>query len=452
LSDALQPIGGGAVATVEAGPLSRRAVEELSWRRGEPDWLRERRLAAWDVYEATPLPHPKLEDWKRVDLTGLPLESAAPCAEPPARVDTPRALPRGLRGPAGQLAETSGVVVQLGPGTAFETLRADLARRGVLFTGLDEALRDAPELVRERLGFLVRPEDGKFAALNAALWTGGVLLYVPRGVAVDVPLHAFTWAPAAGSGIFPRLLVVADEGSEVTLVDELLSPESDAGLSVGVAEVFVGRNARVRHVTLQEWGGSRWHLATEKAGIDRDGSYLSLVVALGGRFHRAEVHALLTGQGGEADLLGLLFGDGEQFFDHRAWQLHYGDDTRSDLVYKGALKGRARSNYVGLIRIDKRARRTASSQTNKVFLLSDRAKADADPKLEILNNDVVRCTHGAAVGPVDQEVLYYLMTRGLSRHEAERLFIEGFFTPILDQIPLESVRKKVWASIRDRLD
>lgn len=448
----LKPVAGGAVAAVEAGALTRRAVEELSWQNDEPEWLRARRLAAWAIYEATPLPTQKQEGWRRADLTGLPLDQLAPLGPPPVPVASPRELPRGLRGPASELGEASGVVVQQGSGTAFRSLRAEYERRGVIFCGLDQAIRDYPELLRERLGTLVRPEDGKLAALQSALWNGGVLLYVPAGVAVEAPLHAFAWPAGPQVGIFPRVLLVAEPGSEVTLVDELLSPESDAGLASAGAEVFIGPGARVRYVNLQGWGRGRWHFATQRAALDRDAYFQSLLVGLGARFHRIELNADLRGDGAEVDLLGLVFGDGRQYFDHQTRQNHSGSNTRSDLVYKGALKGQSRSNFTGLIRIDKQARRTASSQTNKNILLSDRAKADSDPRLEILNNDVVRCTHGAAVGPVDEDSLFYLETRGLTRDQAERLVIEGFFAPIVDQIPLESVRKKVWASVKRKLE
>ena len=205
--------------------------------------------------------------------------------------------------------------------------------------------------------------------------------------------------------------------------------------------------AHLRYVQLQRWAADVWSFSTQRAVLGQDASLRTLNVALGGRLARNTVQVSLDGRGSQADLLGIVRGDERQHVDFQTLQDHSGDATRSDLVIHDALRGRASANFTGLIRINPSARQTASSQEQKNILLSDHAKADSDPKLEILNNDVIRCTHGAAVGPVDEELVFYLQSRGLDRQSAEQLIVEGFFRSVLDKLELPVVHDSLWAAI-----
>jgi Fe-S cluster assembly protein SufD len=317
--------------------------------------------------------------------------------------------------------------------------------------GLDAALAEHGDLVEKRLHDLVPFDRTKFTALHAAFRTGGAFLYVPRGVAVEVPLQVLTYVDTEGAAVFPHTLVVAEEMAEVTLIDRLVSPDLERALSNAVSEVHLGPGARVRYISLQDWGGGMTHLAVQKASLGRDAELRSLAVSFGGSLSRTEVEAVLAEPGAHSEMLGVYFTDGTQHFDHRSLQDHVAPNCTSDLLYKGALKEASRAVYSGLIRVHPGAQKTDAFQTNRNIVLSDAAKADSIPNLEIEANDV-RCSHAASVGPVDEDVLFYLQSRGIPRNEAERLVVTGFFQEVLDRVTLEEVRTGLEAAIEAELE
>lgn len=424
--------------------LSREGVEAFSRRRGEPDWLRAARLAAWQRCEALPMPTQRDAGWRRTDVSGLELDRLAAPAEQPTS-PAPAAADADTAGTAGSLVLSDGAVVQ----TALD---AKLAGRGVLLMSLARAVRERPELVRahlsrERLG----PNESKLDALAAALWNEGALVYVPRGVDVEAPIRVVHRAEGPGASL-SLTLVVAEEASSLTLVNEFESadgrPES---LAAGEVYVVAKPAARVTCVQVQQRDERAWSFMGLRSEQERDSAMTWLTLELGARLSRNELICSLRGQGAEADLIGLIFGEREQHFDLQSLQDHVGSDTRSDLLHKVALRDRASANFTGLIRVGLEARRTASNQESRNLLLDPGARADADPNLEILNSDVNRCGHGAAVGPVDEEMLFYLQTRGLPHDDAERLIVEGFFAPLIERVPIEAVRERLWAAIYRKL-
>jgi Fe-S cluster assembly protein SufD len=328
-----------------------------------------------------------------------------------------------------------------------------LASRGVLLMSLSEAVVQQPELVRRYLGTTDnRAQQSKLTWLARALWADGAFLYVPRGVVVDEPFQILHWTTQA-SPAFYWTLVVADEAATATVIDSYASSEElPETLASGLVDVVAKQAARLSYLHLQERDERCWSFTNMRAEQARDSAISWLTLELGARLSRNELTCSLEGQGAEADVIGMVFGEGSQFFDLQSVQDHVGSDTRSDLLHKVALRDRSRSNFTGLIRVGAEALRTASNQVSRNLLLDDGARADSDPNLEILNSDVTRCGHGAAVGPVDEEMIYYLMTRGLSQEQAERLIVEGFFAPLLEQIPLESVRERLRAAIYRKLE
>lgn len=427
--------------------LGRADVEAFSRRRGEPDWLLAARLAAWERYEALPKPTTRDEGWRRTDLAALDLERLALAGPERAAADR-----RGLKAAVGAARQQAGLLVLRNGEIQERALDERLAARGVRLLSLAEAVQQVPELVRARLEAADRPGEHKLQALSAALWQGGAFLYLPRGVEVEAPFQVVHWTDTP-SRVLSRTLVVADEASSAALVESYASPAGlDESLSSVLVDVEARQAARLAYAYLQERDEQAWNFAALRSDQERDSALTWLVLGLGGRLSRTELDCNLLGQGAEADLLGLVFGDQRQVFDLQSLQNHVGDDTRSDLLLQVALRDRARSNFTGMIRVGKSALRTASNQVNHNMLLSGEAKADSDPKLEILNSDVNRCGHGASVGPVDEEMIFYLMTRGLTRAGAERLIIEGFFEPLLSQVPIESVRERLWASIHQKLE
>ena len=421
--------------------FTKAAVEELSALHGEPEWLRARRLESFGVYEGLSLPDTKREeDWRQVDLKGLDLDSYAPFQQP-----------NGMA-PAGSLEQVSGIVRQRGTSTPAVVLDPGLGRQGVIFMPLAQAAREHRELVERHLFSAVKPDRDKFAALHAALFTGGTFLYVPENVSVDHPLISQFWSAGSGGAVLPHSLVIAGKGSRFQYVDEFLSADrQEVLLASGSSEVFLEEGSEVGYVALQQWSERAWQFANQRFHLGRDARLRMVDVALGGRFARLRVEAMLEGPGSTADLRGVFFGAGEQGFDFRTLQDHVAPHTTSDLLFKGALQDSARSVYVGVVRVETEARLSSSNQANRNLLLSEKARASSEPILEILNNDILRCSHGATVGPVDPEHLFYLESRGIPRPVAERMLVQGFLGEVLDRLPVAQVREAVEQELAARI-
>jgi Fe-S cluster assembly protein SufD len=388
--------------------LSREAVQRLSHSRQEPEWLLEVRLRALDAYHRLPLPDQRTEGWRRTSLRGLNLDALEPWT-----------------------------------GGAHLSVSGD--SRAVVIP-LDKALQDtrlAPQVERH-FGHVVAPDTDKFVAFHYAFFNAGVVIVVPRGTVLDEPI----WTRYEGDGpvLAHTLVILEDEAELPALVEEFRDGSEFAS---NVVEQVVGANAHLRYVQLNQYATEVWNFSTQRATLAQDASLRTLNAACGGRTTRNAVQVVLEGRGSQADLLGIVDIGGRQHADFETLQDHYADATRSDLVIHNALRDRASANFTGLIRINKSARQTESSQEQKNILLSDAAKADSDPKLEILNNDVIRCTHGAAVGPVDSEMVFYLQSRGLDRAGAEQLIVDGFFQSTLSRLALPSLEERIWSVISE---
>jgi Fe-S cluster assembly protein SufD len=415
----------------------------------QPSFVADLRREALAAFEALPVPSQETEEWRYTDLSELDLPAFEPFAAGRAG-QTLDDLDDGLLDAAGDVGDRGGLVIQHNSETATGHLAPELAERGVLFMGLDEALARHGDLLEKRLHALVPPDRTKFAALHAAFRSGGTFLYVPRGVTLELPLQSLTYLDADGTAVFPHTVLVAEELADVTLIDRVVSPDLDRALSVAAAEIFVGPGAHVRYVSLQDWGSGVTHLAVQRAQLERDAELRSLAVSFGASLSRTEVESVLVEPGGHSEMLGVYFTDGTQHFDHRSLQDHAAPSCTSDLLYKGALRDASRVVYSGLIHIHPGAQRSDAFQTNRNIVLSDEAKADSIPNLEIENNDV-RCSHAASVGPVSEDELFYLQSRGIPREEGERLIVTGFFQEVLDRVPLPEVRAGLQAAIEAEL-
>jgi len=433
--------------------IHRGAVEAQS--ASEPTWLQERRLAAWATYEDMPMPTTRLEDWRYTDLRKKLDLDVLDLAEVPAQVDT-NALPQALTDTMAQDHAATAHVVVVDGRVAVLDLDERLSRQGVLLMSLQDAVAqggEAAALLEKHLATRALPaSEGKFQALNAALWSDGVLLYVPKDVRIDTPVRVSRWMSHAGTATFSRTLIVAERGSQVSFVDEVLSPDLDRQslVSTGV-EVIANDNAHVQYVCLQRMGRGAFFLSQQRTLANRDSTLNTLNVNLGASVARVDLHAQLLGPGANSDMMGLYFADEDQHFDHSTSQDHVAPNSTSDLLYKGALDGTSRAVFRGVIKVRPGAQRTDAYQTNRNLLLSENAKADSLPNLEIEADDV-RCSHGATVGQLDAEALFYLMSRGLPRERAERLVVEGFLGEVLGRLPLGGVVEKVTRAIRVKLE
>ena len=428
--------------------IGRGAATEAS--AGDPAWLRARREEAWEIYEAAPLPSTRSEEWRYTDVARLlPLDGLVPNTGG-AMAGTP--LPDGLRRAMDQDRDGAGRVVEVDGSVVSVELGDAAAAQGVVLASLRDAARaGVPEVEALLATEAVPATDGKFAALNAALWSDGVFLRVPRGVHVERPIRLSRWVSRPGTATFTRILIVAEEGSRLSFVDEILSPDfASVTLASTAVELFSRSGAQVQYVSLQRMGRGGFHLANQRTLAERDSTLDTLNVALGGSVGRVDLNARLLGPGANSDMLGLYFGDENQHFDFNTSQDHVAPNAHSDLLYKGALDGGARGIFRGIIRVHDGAQGTDAYQTNRNLLLSDSAVATSLPNLEIGADDV-RCSHGATVGQLDAEALFYLMTRGLRRERAERLVVLGFLGEVLSKLPMGGVVEKVTRAIEAKL-
>ena len=388
------------------------AVLAAAEARGEPGWLRDRRTEAARAFAAIPLPTRALRPWRYTNVTGLDFARFAPADE-------------GLR------------IGGTAPDGAYAGTIADAV-------GTHEAL------VRDGLGSLTPATEGKFQAANSALWSEGVLVHAAARTVFDEPIVAELDVPEGDTAVFPRMLIVAGEQAEVTVVLRMRSGDAPL-LAAGVIEIEVGQAAHVRLLIDDRWGADTQDYTTVRARLGRDADLQVASLAIGGRVLKQTVEVTLEGEGANSAIRAVALGDSDQHFDFVTLQDHVGPRTTSDVEVKAALAGASRSIYYGITRVGEGAAGAEANQQNRNLLLSDRSKADSDPVLEILTADVIRCGHGATVGPVDEEALFYLQSRGLDRRTSLQLLVSGFFQSVLRDIRLEGVAEELEETVFAKL-
>lgn len=403
-------------------------VRHFTARRGETSAVRQLRERATTVYENIDWPDRAAHVWRYTDPAQiLPTSPFTPGHE--SEVTLPE-----LRG--------DGAVALLSGEEPMIRLSSAAQEAGVELLPLGDG-----GLLLSRLGTGVALDHGLPEALNAAAWSGGVALRVPRGVRLEDPIHLRIVGREAGSRL-PRLLLVVESGADVTLVEEHVGGGENAHV-VGVTELFVDANATARHTLVQRWeNGTAGHL-TFRARLAADAQLLTVVTSLGGRTAKLDLGAVLDGRGARSEMVGVTLGDRSQHLDHHTVHDHRADHTWSNLDFKVALAGRARSAYTGLIRITEAAPTSEAYQENRNLLLSDLSRADSIPELEILTDDVT-CTHGATVAPIDPEQRFYLESRGLDEKQALDLIVRGFLENTVSRLP-ERLRATVEELITERL-
>lgn len=437
-------------AKLNAPALTIADVEALSAAKKEPRWLLESRLAAWELYADMPMPSLEAEEWRRTDYTKIRWEDAGVLTTGDHAGF--EAIPAENRAPligdrqGGLIAAVDGQIVH-------NELSDELRKQGVIFTDLDTAIREHEALVRPKLMTkAVTPGEGKFAALHAALWTHGTFLYVPRGRKVELPLHSIFYNTQSGLTLGHVLLVVEDATQVIYLHEYLSSPDLTTHAAyVGATELLVGNDANVKYVSLQDWGRNVYDFRHERARVGNGGQLDWIIGTMGSKLTKDFAEIELDGRGSWARMSGLYFSDSDQLIDHDTQQNHNAPDTTSDLLFKGALKDESRSVWQGMIKVLPHAQKTDGFQANRNLVLSENSRADSIPGLEIEANDV-RCTHASTVGKLEEEPIFYLMSRGMSRADAERLIVVGFFDPIMERIPFEEVRVRLASHIQQKLE
>jgi Fe-S cluster assembly protein SufD len=426
------------LAQIDADTLSERY-------ENEPDFLTALRGDALETYARLPLPTTRLEEWRYTDPSKLKWDRVA-VAGPDVGADDMDAAAAHASD-----MEYAARVIQSGARIVAVEVPADLTDRGVVIMELAQAAREHGDLVSRHLGVAAPASLDKFAAANAALWSAGVFVYVPKGVNIEAPIRIVRYIDEAGLAYFSRTLVVAGDGCHAGVVEEFVSPDFEQpAFTCGVAEVFAGTGAKVQYVALQRWGRNVHHLGMQRTHAQRDSKLDTLVVNLGGTVSRMDLAASLKGPGARSDMMGLYFAQKDQHFDHNTRQNHEVPHAVSDLLYKGALDDNGRGIFRGIIKVFPKAQRTDAYQTNRNLILSRQAEATSLPNLEIEADDV-RCSHAATVGQLDEEELFYIMSRGIARRDAERLVVFGFFGEVLDRLPLPGVVRELRAAIEKKI-
>jgi Fe-S cluster assembly protein SufD len=427
--------------TAELG-FTRTGFEAFLESRQEPEWLSDFRREGWEHFSSMDWPAANQEEWLRTDLRPFKLERFGPF------VEVPSSFGAGLLTEGVDLAGHS-VAVNGRPVSAV--LDEKWTRRGVLFGSLDELIRDHGDLLRPHLlQRAAQPWLDRFAALHTAFWSGGHVLYVPRGVVIDQPLHALSVITDGGSDL-GHTLVIMDDGAEATFLTETSSPtETTTGFHCGAIELLLGPGSNLRYVNLQNWGMGVWHFAQQKAIVQRDASLQWTIGAMGAKLAKVDQHVTLVEPGANCQVNGTMFTEGKQQLTYNTLQHHVAPYCKSDLLYKAALQDRSRTVWRGMIRVDAGAIKTDGYQRNDNLLLSSTARADSIPGLQIKADDV-RCTHGATSGRVDEELIFYARCRGFTRQEAVQMIVTGFFQQVYDRITVQSVRDALGRAIARRV-
>ncbi len=429
----------------QAFPLHQ---DMMRLRKDTPSFLRTYRQHAWEVYHQLPLPTTREEAWRRTDLRNM---DVARFRFNGISRRLPK-IPSILLRPS-QVKHESGRLALSSDGSVQRVFSEELNQQGVVFTDLLTAEEEYPQLLEQVLGKIVRPEESKFAAMSAAFAQNGVFIYIPRGVQVEQHLHSVLWAGSEErEATCSHSIIWVDEGASLTYVHESISPKHKNGqnLHAGTVEIIVGQAASLRLVEVQSWGPQMWNFSHARAEVQQDGQLDWNIAAIGSHLSKSFASVDLSQPGGTARMAGLYFTDGIQHIDIDTQQNHLAPHTTSDLLFKGALKGQSHAVWRGKIYVAPQAQRTDGYQANRNLVLSPQARVDSIPGLEILANDV-RCTHGATVGKLDPEQLFFLQARGIPLPEARRLIVEGFFEAVIQRIPEEEIRYQLQRIILQKM-
>ena len=405
--------------------------------------------AAWQKFNELPMPARGDEAWRFSSTKGIDLSQFGAPSSVPARAAqelSSRSSPHDLTATAGRMVFANDQLLK-------REIRSDsVQQKGVLWLPIEQAAREHRELFRKHfMREEARLGSQKFAALHEAWMHNGTFLYIPRGVEIDLPLETVHWLYGSGSSCFPHTLIIAEDHSKVTLVDYFGSYRDDEpGFACGVNDLWLGTGAKVTYVNVQGWGSQVRAVQINSTVVGRDAHAIALTANFGGAYLRSESISHLRGAGGRSDMLSLSIVDENHEVDQRTLQIHEVPNTASDLLYKNALFDSARTIFAGLIRVEPGAHFTDAYQKVRNLLLSDEAEANSAPGLEI-EADNVRCTHGATSGQVEDEQLFYLLSRGIPRETAHRLIVHGFLNEVLERLPEDAIRERLRTQLEQQL-
>lgn len=422
------------MSTQLSTPTDRQSAQSLAAGKGEPNWLVELRGEAAELAGGLPWPKPEKTRIERWNLT------AVGNYEAPKTIGALTELPADVQE---LIAEgTENLIVQRNSGAVWKQLSNVLADKGVLFTDLETACREHGDLVRQYLNQAVKMDEDKLTALSAALWNGGVFVYVPKGVEVEIPLQAVIYNDNADATFAPRILIVAEANSRVTYVDCVVSDKSSVQapfVQPSIVEVFVKSGAHVRFGSIHSMGDSGVDMTLRRAVIENDGQMEWIIGDLNDGHTLSDTKSVLKGNGSNSDAKVISVGQNAQQMSLTTQAVHFGKSSDSNMVTRAVMKDSAAAIINGITKIEHGATKANGVQAEKVLMLSPKARGDANPIL-LIDEDDVTAGHAASVGQVNPEQVYYLRSRGLSKEDAERLIIYGFLAPVVSEVPVEAVR------------
>ena len=419
--------------------LSQAVVEQISEMKGEPDWMRRFRLKSLDHFLKRPLP-----TWG-ADLSGIDFDNIFYYIKPmQAQGKTWEEVPADIKEtfdrlgiPQAERKFLAGVTAQYESEAVYHKVREDLEQLGVIFTDMDTALREHPDLVKQYFGTIIPYTDNKFAALNSAVWSGGSFVYIPEGVKVEIPLQAYFRINAQNMGQFERTIIIAAPGSYVHYVEGCTAPTyASDSLHSAVVEIIVQKGARVRYTTIQNWSKNVYNLVTKRAAAYADATMEWVDGNLGSKVTMKYPAVLLMEPGAHGAVLSVAFAGNGMHQDAGAKITHLAPNTSSQILSKSISKGTGRASYRGLVRVNANAHHSKSNVRCDALLLNEEARTDTYPTMRIENSQV-EIGHEATVSKVGEEQLFYLMSRGLSETEAYSMIVNGFIEPITKELPME---------------
>ena len=419
--------------------LNTDIVQEMSWMKSEPDWMRNFRLKSLSRFEKRPMP-----TWGG-DMSGIDFDNIYYYIKPTeGQADDWDAVPDSIKDtyeklgiPEAERKYLAGVTAQYESEVVYHRNRADLEAQGVLFCDMDTALREYPELVQEHFGTIIPPGDNKFSALNSAVWSGGSFIYVPPGVTVEMPLQAYFRINAENMGQFERTLIIADEGSQVHYIEGCSAPvyTSDS-LHSAVVEILVKKSARVTYTTIQNWSNNVYNLVTKRAKVEAEGHMEWIDGNIGSRLTMKYPAVVMVGPKASGEVLSVAYAGPDQHQDAGAKMTHAAPETTSKIVSKSISNGGGRTSYRGLVRVEDDAYGCRSHVQCDALILDEDSVSDTYPYMEVGTRDA-EIGHEATVSKVADEQLFYLMSRGLTQEQAMGMIVNGFIEPITRTLPME---------------
>lgn len=419
--------------------LDRDVVRMISAKKGEPQWMLDFRLRAYEHYIQRPMP-----GWG-ADISELDLENIYYYVRPAESMgrsweDVPDSIKdtfEKLGIPEAERKFLAGVGAQYESEMVYHSIQEHLEKQGVIFLSIEDGLRQYPDLFREYFGTAIPIEDNKFAALNSAVWSGGSFVYVPKGVKVDLPLQAYFRLNVANIGQFERSLIIADEGAQLHYVEGCTAPSyTTDSFHSGVIEIIVKKGARVRYSTIQNWSTNVYNLVTQRALVYAGGTMEWVDCNLGSKVTMKYPSCYLLEPGAHGEILSMAFAGPGQTQDAGGKMIHFAPNTSSKITSKSISRGGGRSSYRGLLKVHKGAYNSRSNVVCDALILDPASRSDTYPSIEIDEEDVT-IGHEATVSKVGEEQLFYLMSRGLNEEEATTMVVSGFIEPLVKELPME---------------